>query len=135
MDTLDGPSVRSDDGAIDRRRRSELLAIAEARSLLDLADACLEGTDVPELIAGPDVGMVVMTVREPVEATRFHLGEVLVTRAEVEHRGQRGWSMRMGDDRAGALRADLALIDDRGRWPSVIGVHRAGDHPERRALS
>lgn len=47
--------------------------------------------------------MVMMTVREPIAQERFHLGEVLVTRAEVEVDGSRGWSMRMGDDRLAAL--------------------------------
>ncbi len=31
-------------------------------------------------------------------------------------------------------RADLVLVDDRGRWPSVVGTHRADDHVRRRVL-
>lgn len=66
--------------------------------------------------------MVMMTVREPVEATRFHLGEVLVTRAEVEHRAARGWSMRMGDDPEAALAAAVcdAEIEADGPGRSAI---------------
>lgn len=55
----------------------------------------------------PEVGAVVMQVREPVAAERFHLGDVVVTRAEVGLDGERGWAMRMGGDRASALGAAL----------------------------
>lgn len=90
-----------------RARRCELLAAAPLQPLLDLADACLEIAPPPALVSGPEVGTVLMTVREPVEATRFHLGDVLVTRTMVEHRSVRGWSMRLGDDRAGSLAAAI----------------------------
>lgn len=46
-----------------------------------------------------------MQVREPVCAERFHLGEVVVTRAEVEVAGARGWAMRLGTDRVATLAA------------------------------
>lgn len=39
------------------------------------------------------------------------------------------------DDRgriAEGARADLILVDDRGPWPSVVGVHRVDDDPARR---
>jgi len=102
-----------------RERRSELLAIAEADPLIALAERCIdpEGT---ELLAGPEVGMVVLQVREPVERTRFHLAEVLVTRAEVRHAGGRGWAMRLGDDRLATLAA--AVCDAEA---AADGPHRA----------
>ncbi len=81
------------------------MAAAERPRLLEVADICLADAGPPVVISGPAVGMVMMTVREPVESTRFHLAEVLVTKAEVDHRGHRGWSMRMGDDRLAALAA------------------------------
>lgn len=90
-----------------RSRRAELLSAAESGSLLDIADQCVADAGQPTLVLGPDVGMVMMTVREPVEATRFQLGEVLVTRSEVEHRGVRGWSMRMGTDEVGSVAAAI----------------------------
>lgn len=97
--------------AADRSReaRAELLARADRGEAIELADRCLDGTPEPRVLRGPEVGMVMLTVREPVEATRFHLGEVLVTTCEVEHRGSRGWVMRMGDDRHAALAA--AVLD------------------------
>ena len=91
----------------ERTRRAELLAAADGQVVMELADRCLADADPPDLIAGPDTGMVMMTVREPVETIRFHLGEVLVTRAEVVHRGSRGWSMRMGEDKAATLAAAI----------------------------
>lgn len=97
--------------AADRTRevRAELLARAERAEVIEIADRCLESAAEPRVMRGPEVGMVMLTVREPVEATRFHLGEVLVTTCEVEHRGTRGWVMRMGDDRHAALAA--AVLD------------------------
>ena len=40
----------------------------------DRGNLCLEGTDNPEIITGPQVGTVVLTLREPIEEKRFHLG-------------------------------------------------------------
>ena len=92
---------------LSRAERCELLASAPTQRLLDVADACLDGAPPLDIVAGPEVGTVLMTVREPVEATRFHLGDVLVTRTMVDHRSTRGWAMRMGDDRAGSLAAAI----------------------------
>jgi alpha-D-ribose 1-methylphosphonate 5-triphosphate synthase subunit PhnG len=90
--------------------RAELLARAPGAALVALAERCIdESGEAPTLIAPPETGMVMMTVREPIAKERFHLGEVLVTRAEVERSGHRGWSMRLGDDRVAALAA--AVLD------------------------
>ena len=92
-----------------RHRRIELLAASEADQLVELAERCLIETSAPKLVAGPDVGLLMYQVREPVENERFYLGEILVSRAEVVHRGCRGWAMRLGDDREAALAA--AVLD------------------------
>ena len=92
---------------LSRAERCELLASAPTQRLLDVADACLDGAPPLDVVSGPEVGTVLMTVREPIETTRFHLGDVLVTRTMVAHRSTRGWAMRMGDDRAGALAAAI----------------------------
>ena len=102
---------------MDIARRSELLAAADRQPLLDLADRCLAAGPTPDVILAPEVGSVVLTVREPVEATRFHLGDVLVTRAEVRHRGERGWAMRMGADEAGALAAAICAAEAQAGGP------------------
>jgi alpha-D-ribose 1-methylphosphonate 5-triphosphate synthase subunit PhnG len=61
------------------------------------------------VLAGPEVGMVMMQVREPVVEERFYLGEVLVTSCTVEVAGATGWCVRAGDDRVATLAA--ALLD------------------------
>ena len=85
--------------------RAELLAVAEAEDVVALAEACLAEFGDPVVLASPEVGLVVMQVREPVCSERFHLGEVVVTRAEVEIAGARGWAMRLGNDRVATLAA------------------------------
>lgn len=92
-----------------REQRCALLAEAERDELVDLADECLADNVAVRVLTGPLVGVVVAQVREPVLAERFLLGDVLACRAEVELAGQRGWSMRLGDDRAATLAA--AVLD------------------------
>ena len=101
--TVSGDRDQTDE----RVRRCELLAAAPLAELLAVADRCLDGAEAPQPILAPEVGSLVLTVREPVEATRFQVSDVLVTRAEVLHRGARGWAMRMGHDRPGALAAAI----------------------------
>ncbi len=91
-------------------QRAELLAAADTDALVALAEALLgaNGDDL-RVLAGPELGMVMLQVREPVAEERFYLTEVLVSRAEVELRGSRGWAMRAGDDGLAALAA--AVLD------------------------
>ncbi|WP_232666846.1 phosphonate C-P lyase system protein PhnG [Pseudonocardia sp. TRM90224] len=85
--------------------RAELLALAERAELVELADRSLaDGADLRVVVA-PEVGCVATQVVEPVARERFLLGDVLACRAEVELDGVRGWSMRLGDDRAAVLAA------------------------------
>jgi len=115
-------------------RRAELLARAPAPALIALAERCVEAADTsPAVIGGPEVGMVMMTVREPIARERFHLGEVLVTRAEVEVAGHRGWCMRLGDDRVAALAAailDAEVAADGAFAPEVIELCRLTEELE-----
>lgn len=93
-----------------RERRAELLALADPRDLVPLADRIVQDPDADaEILAGPEVGSVVLDVREPVAGDRFQLGEVLVTRTEVRIGGAPGWSMRIGDDRMASVAG--AVID------------------------
>jgi alpha-D-ribose 1-methylphosphonate 5-triphosphate synthase subunit PhnG len=55
-----------------------------------------------EIIKEPETGLIMMNVRDCFN-TEFHLGEVLVTTAEVRIGGHRGWGMIMGDDGERAL--------------------------------
>lgn len=107
---------------LDRARRCELLAATPGPTLIALADQVIEDAGPPTVVLAPELGMTMVTVREPVEAIRFHVGEVLVCRAEVDHRGTSGWAMRMGEDRAATLAA--ALLD----------AEAAADGPRRSAI-
>jgi alpha-D-ribose 1-methylphosphonate 5-triphosphate synthase subunit PhnG len=84
-------------------QRAQLLADAEPTELVALAERCMEHFGEPNLLTAPETGLVMLQVREPVQRERFHLGEVVVTRAEVHLAGHRGWSMRVGRDRLAAL--------------------------------
>ncbi|MBO0692067.1 MAG: phosphonate C-P lyase system protein PhnG [Acidimicrobiaceae bacterium] len=89
-----------------REWRSEQLAFAEVSALVGLADRCLAGGGT-RLSGEPVVGTVSLCVREPVVGERFLLADVLATRAEVDHRGVRGWAMRLGDDKEAAVAAAI----------------------------
>lgn len=102
-----------------RVERCELLARADSSELETLADEFLVALGAPAVTVPPQPGLVMLQVREPVAAQRFHLGEVVVTRAEVDWNGVIGWSMRLGTDRAATLAAAVcdaaAEVDDRSR--------------------
>jgi len=85
-------------------RRAELLAHALPEDLVALADRITAAAHC-RVDRQPEVGMVVLEVREPVAGERFHLTEVLVTQAEVTVDGAPGWAMRTGDDRLATLAA------------------------------
>ena len=104
--------------------RAAMLAQADPEALAGVADECLATAPSPEIHHGPDVGTVVLTVREPVETTRFHLGEVLVTRCQLEHRGVTAWAMRMGDDRAATLAAAICDAEAEADGPAADAVER-----------
>ncbi len=87
--------------------RAELLAAAEENDLIELADRCLDGAPDTRVSVAPTVGTIPLCVREPVVGERFILADVLATHAEVEHRGQRGWAIRLGDAKAAALAAAI----------------------------
>jgi alpha-D-ribose 1-methylphosphonate 5-triphosphate synthase subunit PhnG len=88
-------------------RRAELLAASDEAELIALADRCLEGSGGTQVSNEPTVGTIPFCVREPVVGDRFVLADVLATQAEVEHRGQRGWAVRLGDARAATLAAAI----------------------------
>lgn len=67
--------------AMTRERRAELLAVADPQRLTSLASELLLHRPPPTIVARPEVGTIVMQVREPICRDRFHLGEIVVTRA------------------------------------------------------
>lgn len=97
-------------------RRAELLAVAPRRELVTLAERCALAAPRPVVVAGPEVGTVLLEVREPIAGHRFHLGDVLACRAEVAVDGGSGWSMRLGADRLATLAAAVCDAEvDAGR--------------------
>lgn len=104
--TVDAPPTDAPPaGVLAPHERAALLARAETAALTELAERIIDVAGAPTVLAGPETGMVMLQVREPVVAERFHLGEVVVTRAEVELAGCRGWAMRLGRDRLATLAA------------------------------
>lgn len=91
-----------------REQAAELLALIPPTDLMDLADLVLaQATQAgPESVAitrRPEVGSVVVLVREPVSGHRFQLTDLVVSTAEVELGGQPGWAMRPGAHPEAAL--------------------------------
>lgn len=99
-----------------REWRSELLASANAHAIITVAQRCLESGDT-RLVSEPTVGMVPVSVREPVVGERFILVDVLATRSEVDHRGQRGWAMRLGDDKEATVAAAICDAEAAANGP------------------
>ncbi|MEV0821521.1 phosphonate C-P lyase system protein PhnG [Nonomuraea rubra] len=110
---------------ISREERAGLLAAATPGELLPLAERLLRSGELgePTVLRRPEVGMVMLTVREPVAEERFHLGEVLVTSCTVEVAGAAGWCMRGGDDRVAALAAALLDAAAEAGLPAAGDVH------------
>lgn len=54
------------------------------------------------IIKGPEAGLLMMTAKDSFDMD-FHLGEILVTEAEVEHEGLRGFAIVMGNEPEKAL--------------------------------
>ena len=90
-----------------RGRRCELLAVADSAEVVALAEHCTEVSGPPRIVSGPETGAVALSVREPVERLEVLLGDVLATRAEVLHRDQLGWSMRLGTEPDAAVAAAI----------------------------
>jgi len=122
--------------------RAELLAHADPPDLVALADRITAAAQV-RVETRPEVGMVVLEVREPVAGERFHLTEVLVTEARASVDGAPGWSMRTGDDRLAALAAAVcdaaveaghALADDVHRLCAATAARRAAEDAAEQAM-
>ena len=107
---------------MNREERAGWLAVATPEELVELADRCLADGVRPVVSLPPEVGCVAVQVREPVGRERFLLGDVLACRAEVELDGVRGWSMRLGDDRAAALAAAVCDAEVEAGRPAAAAV-------------
>lgn len=88
-------------------RRAELLAVADRTTLIALAERYVASEPRPTVVVAPEVGTIVLEVRDPIAHDRFHLSEVLACRAEVLVEGGHGWAIRLGDDRMATLAAAI----------------------------
>lgn len=101
----------------DRADRFELIASSEESTLAQFANEILQGEPSMSVHQAPRPQLLMQQVREPVERRPFNLGEVLVTPAEVELNGSRGFVMIPGKAERAALSG--AIVD-----AAVAGGHK-----------
>jgi alpha-D-ribose 1-methylphosphonate 5-triphosphate synthase subunit PhnG len=99
-----------------RSDRFELIAACEEATLARFANAVLDDDPPLSVRQEPHPQLLMQQVREPVERRPFNLGEVLVTPAEVELDGARGFAMVPGKAERAALSG--AIVD-----AAVAGGH------------
>lgn len=88
-----------------RGQRCELLAVTDSAEVVALAEHCTDVSGPPRIVSGPEIGAIALSVREPEQHREVLLADVLATRAEVLHRDQLGWSMRLGTEPDAAVAA------------------------------
>jgi alpha-D-ribose 1-methylphosphonate 5-triphosphate synthase subunit PhnG len=93
----------------DRSDRFELLAACDAETLVDHADAVVEGGTEVRVLQAPTPQIVMQQVVEPVARQPFNIGEVLVTASEVKLGDEKGFAMRPGKAEKPALSG--AIVD------------------------
>jgi alpha-D-ribose 1-methylphosphonate 5-triphosphate synthase subunit PhnG len=93
----------------DRSDRFELIAACDDEMLGRFADEILADDPPLSVRQEPRPQLVMQQVREPVERRPFNLGEVLVTPAEVDLDGARGFAMVPGKNERAALSG--AIVD------------------------
>lgn len=94
----------------------DTLARADAAGLKAEASALLPQLGEIEVLQSR-TGLVMLPMRDTVEGTAFHLGEVLVSEAHIKSGDHQGYGMRRGHDLEAAMAMallDLALISGRG---------------------
>jgi alpha-D-ribose 1-methylphosphonate 5-triphosphate synthase subunit PhnG len=106
----------------DRADRFELIATADEATLARLANDVLEDDPPLSVRQEPRPQLVMQRVREPVERRPFNLGEVVVTPAEVELQGARGFATVAG-------KAERAALSG-----AIVDAAVAGNHPETETI-
>ncbi|RJL10555.1 phosphonate C-P lyase system protein PhnG [Paracoccus siganidrum] len=96
-------------GGMDHARLLETLAGAEATRLKALAEMLLPLLPAPEVLKS-GTGLVMLPMRDTVQGTDFHLGEVLVAEAHLRlPSGIEGYGMVTGRDLERAMA--MAVVD------------------------
>lgn len=94
--------------AFDPGRLLEILARADATRLAALAERLLPGLGAIDVIQSR-TGLVMLPMRDTVQGTDFHLGEVLVAEAHIRAAGTEGYGMVVGRDLERAMA--MAVVD------------------------
>ncbi|SDY64093.1 phosphonate C-P lyase system protein PhnG [Halopenitus persicus] len=106
----------------DRTARFERIAASETATLLDGAEAVLDGETDVRVVQSPSPKLVMQRATDPVSGQPFNLGEVLVTTSEVELSDVKGFAMVPGKAERKALAG------------AVVDAAVAADHPVSRDL-
>jgi alpha-D-ribose 1-methylphosphonate 5-triphosphate synthase subunit PhnG len=109
----------------DRSDRFELIAACDDETLVEHADAVVDGGTEVRILQAPTPQLVMQQVTEPVERNSFNLGEVLVTAAEVTIQDEKGFAMVPGKAEKPALSGavlDAAVASDHPRSPKIVSA-------------
>jgi len=109
----------------------DVLARADVARLIALAEALLPSLGAVEVVHSR-TGLVMLPMRDTVQCTDFHLGEVLVAEAHIRAAGTGGYGMVVGRDLNRAMA--MAVVDaaaSLGQTPEI----RAFVHHEARVLA
>jgi len=115
----------------DHARLLDVLARADASRLAALAEGLLPSLGSVEVLQSR-TGLVMLPMRDTVQGTDFHLGEVLVAEAHIRAAGTEGYGMVVGRDMDRAMA--MAVVDaasSLGQTPEI----RAFLHSEASALA
>lgn len=140
---MDELLVRSDEGVFDaassdsqqsknaKKRLIESIGAANVKDVSDMLDR-LWSTDRFRVQLAPRTGLVMYTVRDPFD-TPFHLGEILVTEAEVVFDGCAGGGVICGDEPERALLlAAVEAVERSGRIAVLSDIDALIDQMERK---
>ena len=109
----------------DHTRLLDILARADASRLAALAEGLL-GALGPVEVVQSRTGLAMLPMRDTVQGTDFHLGEVLVAEAHIRAAGTEGYGMIVGRDLNRAMA--MAVVDaaaSLGQTPEIRAfLHR-----------
>jgi len=100
-----------------------LIAACDGGTLARFANEVLADDPSVSVRQDPRPQLVMQQVREPVERRPFNLGEVLVTPAEVDLDGARGFAIVPGKNERAALSGaivDAAVAAGHGTTPEIV---------------
>lgn len=112
--------AKTDDPPLDYGQLLDVLARADATRLKALAETLLPLLGTVEVVQSR-TGLVMLPMRDTVQGTDFHLGEVLVAEAHLRATGGEGYGMIVGRDleRAMAMAVVDAAIACFGPTPAI----------------